>query len=154
MHGLHAYRLFVLPPNLKTLDPPCLVPTSSHLQQPAFLSLKPKLVQTTTTTTMNWLSLPPELRNMILERLLDHKEIAPYATVSKEWRAVIEKRKLSHLKLHPTCLDFLAQLAEEQTAQIDHIWLNIELKRYTCRACGSDESGTWSRLNEIGRAHV
>ncbi|UPK89273.1 hypothetical protein LCI18_000208 [Fusarium solani-melongenae] len=97
---------------------------------------------------MNWLSLPPELRNMILERLLDHKEIAPYATVSKEWRDVIENRKFSHLKLHPTCLDFLAQLAEEQTAQIDHIWLNIELKRYTCRACGNDESGTWSRLND------
>jgi hypothetical protein len=97
---------------------------------------------------MNWLTLPPELRNMILKRLLDHKGIAPYATVSKEWRSVVEKRNFSHLELHPTCLDFLTQLAEEQTAKIDHIWLNIELKSYTCRACGSDESGTWPRLND------
>lgn len=85
---------------------------------------------------------------MILERLLDHKGISPCAAVSKEWRVVIEKRMFSHLKLHPTCLVFLAQLAEEQTAQIDHIWLNIELQRYTCRDCRSEEPDTWSRSND------
>ncbi|KAH7263472.1 hypothetical protein BKA59DRAFT_540890 [Fusarium tricinctum] len=84
---------------------------------------------------------------MILERLLDHKGIAPYASVSKEWRTVIEKGNFSHLKLNSTCLGFLAQLTEEQTAQIDHIWLNVKLKSYTCGECGSDESLTWSLLN-------
>ncbi|KAM0265831.1 hypothetical protein ACHAPA_007510 [Fusarium lateritium] len=97
---------------------------------------------------MSWLSLPPGVRNMILKRLLDHKGIAPYASVSKEWRSVIERRNFSHLKLHPTCLDSLAQLADEQTAQIDHVWLNIELKSYPGRILERVEAETLSRSND------
>ncbi|RGP59365.1 oxoglutarate iron-dependent oxygenase [Fusarium sporotrichioides] len=96
----------------------------------------------------NWLSLPPEIRNIILNQLSHLDNTGVYASVSKEWRQLLEKKNFSHLKLHPDCLDFLDQLSEEATAQIDHIWLNIELTTYTCRACRKWESPTQSYAND------
>lgn len=90
----------------------------------------------------DWLSLPPEVRAIILKLLIHHDKIAPYATVSKEWQSVIEKKNFGHLKLHPSSLDSLERLAEQQQGLFKHIWLNIELKRYTCRSCRRIEALT------------
>lgn len=95
-----------------------------------------------------WSSLPPEIRAIILKLLTHHKNIAPYATVSREWRHVIEKKNFGHLKLHPSCLDSLERLAEHYKGLIKHVWLNIELKRYTCRICRKMESATWFLAND------
>ncbi|EKJ79247.1 hypothetical protein FPSE_00558 [Fusarium pseudograminearum CS3096] len=97
---------------------------------------------------MNWLSLPPELRNNILLQLSRINNTGIYASVSTEWRRVLEKLNFRHLRLHQDCLEFLDQLSEEQTAQIDHIWLNIELTTYTCRACRKWESLTQNYKND------
>jgi hypothetical protein len=96
----------------------------------------------------DWSLLPPEVRAIILKLLTHHNNIAPYATVSKEWRNVIEKKNFGHLKLHPSCLDSLEQLAEQPKGHIKHILLNIELKRYTCRCCRRMESVTWCFAND------
>lgn len=96
---------------------------------------------------IDWSSLPLELRSIILKLLTQHNNIAPYATVSKEWRSVIEKKNFSRLKLHPSCLDSLERLADRQKGLIKHIWLNIELKRYSCRVCQRMESVTWYYTN-------
>lgn len=95
-----------------------------------------------------WSSLPFEVRDIILKLLTHHSNIAPYAAVSKEWQDVIEKKTFRHLKLHPSCLDSLERLAERPKGLIKHIWLNIELKRYTCRCCRKMESVTWYSAND------
>ncbi|KAI8402815.1 hypothetical protein FOFC_16242 [Fusarium oxysporum] len=91
-----------------------------------------------------WSSLPTEIRCMILETLTAHKSIAPYASVSTEWRDFIEKKTFAHLRLHPLCLDHLEQLDDHYRGRIEHLWLNIELNRYTCRSCRKRESLTLS----------
>ncbi|PTD12127.1 hypothetical protein FCULG_00004911 [Fusarium culmorum] len=90
----------------------------------------------------------PEIRNNILLQLSRINNTVIYASVSTEWRRVLEKSNFRHLRLHQGCLEFLDQLSEEQTAQIDHIWLNIELTTYTCRVCRKWESLTQNYKND------
>lgn len=104
----------------------------------------------------NWSTLPPELRLLILE--LPAREghgLAAYAQVCKEWQYIIEKRNFRRLKLQVPCLDDLEKIALSRRRQfIRNIWLNIELRPYTCRSCESPESYSWSSDNNsiIGRA--
>jgi len=98
--------------------------------------------------TFAWQSLLPEIRNIILKELAHDDTTAIYAGVCKEWRFFFGKRNFSHLKIPPSDLDFLDQLSEESTRQVDHIWLNIELKGYSCRMCRRIETPTWSYLND------
>ncbi|KAF5984243.1 f-box domain-containing protein [Fusarium coicis] len=93
---------------------------------------------------VHWHSLPTEIRCMILEALAAHHGIALFASVSNEWRTFIEQRTFSHIRIHPTCLDHLQQLNDHYRGQIKHLWLNIELNGYTCRACRKRESLTLS----------
>ncbi|EWY89994.1 hypothetical protein FOYG_07632 [Fusarium oxysporum NRRL 32931] len=92
----------------------------------------------------NWNSLPAEIRRAILEALTAHKAIAPYASVSTEWRSFIEKKIFAHVRLQPSCLEHLEQLDDHYKRLVNHIWLNIELKGYTCRSCRKRESLTSS----------
>ncbi|KAF4500722.1 F-box domain containing protein [Fusarium agapanthi] len=92
----------------------------------------------------HWHSLPAEIRCMILETLTAQKGIAIFASVSNEWRAFIEHRTFSHIRLHPACLDHLEHLNDHYKGQIKHLWLNIELDEYTCRSCRKRESTTLS----------
>lgn len=96
----------------------------------------------------DWSSIPPEIRAIILELLTHHKNIAHCAAVSKEWQNIIEKQNFGQLKLQLSCLDSLQQLTEHSKGLIKHIWLNIELKRYTCRCCQRMESVTWFFAND------
>ena len=98
--------------------------------------------------TFAWQSLLPEIRNIILKQLARDDTTAIYASVCKEWRNFFGKRNFSHLKIPPSDLDFVDQLSQGSTRQVDHIWLNIELKRYTCRICRRIESPTRSYLND------
>ncbi|QGI81342.1 hypothetical protein CEK25_008071 [Fusarium fujikuroi] len=92
----------------------------------------------------HWHSLPAEIRWMILETLIAHKGTAHLASVSNEWRTFIEQRTFSHIRLHPECLDRLEQLNDHYKGLIKHLWLNIKLNGYTCRACRKRESKTLS----------
>ncbi|KAF5008200.1 hypothetical protein FDECE_5533 [Fusarium decemcellulare] len=98
----------------------------------------------------DWSSLPPEVRAIILRLLTfdNYNYISPYATVSEEWRYAIEKKNFGHLKLHPACLDSLERLTDQQKGLVKHIWLNIELKRYTCRICQKMETYAWFLAND------
>ncbi|KAF5565501.1 f-box domain-containing protein [Fusarium phyllophilum] len=93
---------------------------------------------------VHWHSLPAEIRCMILETLTAQNGIALFASVSNEWRTFIEQKTFSHIRLHPDCLDHLEQLNNHYRGQIKHLWLNIELNGYTCRACRKRESLTLS----------
>ena len=68
---------------------------------------------------------------------------------------MVEKRNFRRLKLQVPCLDDFREIVLSERRQfVRHIWLNIELRPYTCRSCESPESFSWSSDNDsiIGRA--
>lgn len=92
---------------------------------------------------------------MILGLLAQEKGgLASYALVCKEWMEVIEKRNFSRLKLRSSCLDDLEHMVSRRKGLVRHIWLNIELRSYTCRSCRFTESRSWfsSNTSIISRA--
>ncbi|KAH6613625.1 hypothetical protein B0J18DRAFT_61207 [Chaetomium sp. MPI-SDFR-AT-0129] len=97
---------------------------------------------------LQWSSFPAEIRLMILELLgQENGGLASYASVCKEWMEVIEKTNFSRLKLRPSCLDDLEHMVGRRKRIVRHIWLNIELRSYTCRSCQWPESASWSSSN-------
>ncbi|KAF5011766.1 hypothetical protein FDECE_2133 [Fusarium decemcellulare] len=98
-----------------------------------------------------WTSLPAEIRLIILEQLTQHGHIASYATVSKEWQAVVEKKTFRQLKLTQSCLDDFEEVVQWRRGLVKHVCLNIELRTYTCLHCQREESPHWSFLNSCNR---
>lgn len=88
------------------------------------------------------MSLPAEIRLMILEVIIQQKHPgwASFACVSKEWQGLIEKRNFGQLKLQVSCLGDFERLVIRQRELVQHIWLDIELPRYSCRCCKREES--------------
>lgn len=86
---------------------------------------------------------------MILEAITQQKYPgwASFASVCKEWQLVIAKRNLHRLKLQVPCLDDFERIIIRQREFVHHIWLNIELPKYTCRSCKSEESVSRSKRN-------
>lgn len=78
----------------------------------------------------------------------ENQGLASYASVCKEWQAVIEKKNFARLKLRVSCLDDFEHMISRQRDLVKHLWLNIELRPYTCRSCESIESGSWSSSND------
>ncbi|KAE8325960.1 hypothetical protein BDV39DRAFT_206347 [Aspergillus sergii] len=97
---------------------------------------------------LHWYSLARELRLAILGILVrqDHG-LAPYATVCKEWQAAIEKKTFCRLKLQPSCLHDFESLVPRRRGVVKHIWLNIQLRSYSCRSCQDLESCSWTSSN-------
>lgn len=84
-----------------------------------------------------WHSLPADIRLLILDEMSgqNHHGWAPCAAVCKEWQAILEPKNFSQLALQPSCLDELETLVIRQRPLVQHICLNIDLPRYTCRTC-------------------
>ncbi|KAH7175390.1 hypothetical protein EDB81DRAFT_895922 [Dactylonectria macrodidyma] len=57
------------------------------------------------------------------------------------------KKTFRQLKLKQSCLDGLERTIQRQQGLVRHIWLNIELRPYTCRCCRECESLTWTHMN-------
>ncbi len=93
-------------------------------------------------TKTSWIFLPAEIRLMILEIITYQKYPgwASLASVCKEWQLFIEKRNFHRLKLQVRCLDDFESIIIRQRELVHHIWLNIELPKYTCRCCNKQES--------------
>lgn len=96
---------------------------------------------------VNWTSLPVDIHDLILKSLAQHRRLASYATVCKEWQASIEKKNFDRLKLGQSCLDEFERIAKRKGKLIKHIWLNIELLQYTCQTCRLIETDRWTRKN-------
>ncbi|KAK1689293.1 hypothetical protein BDP55DRAFT_545700 [Colletotrichum godetiae] len=99
-----------------------------------------------------WGSLPWELRQMILQTIARQTSgWGACASVCKEWQAILEKESFRQLKLQVSCLaDIEAIISIKQAQLVRHIWLNVELKPYTCRSCQTTESYSWA----CGNNHV
>lgn len=99
------------------------------------------------TKTTSWGHLPLEIRLMILEMLaLDPSSdntssskkthLAKYATVSKEWQPIFERRNFYQLTLGSSCLkDFEKIVHGQKRKLVKHIWLRIRLRPYDCPDC-------------------
>ncbi|KZL77592.1 hypothetical protein CT0861_12084 [Colletotrichum tofieldiae] len=97
----------------------------------------------------SWMFLPAEIRLMILEAIAQQKHPgwASSASVCKEWQLFIEKRNFNQLKLQVSCLDDFERMTIRRKELVCHIWLDIELPKYTCRCCKRDESYSGTQNN-------
>ncbi|QPC76617.1 hypothetical protein HYE68_007369 [Fusarium pseudograminearum] len=86
---------------------------------------------------LKWSSLPPEIRHMILNTIVDLKNPrwADLASVSKEWQSVIGVRNMAKLKLQsPSCFDGFEKIVQQRHL-VKHIYLCVELPKYGCTLC-------------------
>ncbi|KAK3373636.1 hypothetical protein B0T24DRAFT_657456 [Lasiosphaeria ovina] len=101
---------------------------------------------------MKVLTLPAEIRLMILEAVIQQKHPgwASFASVCKEWQFFIEKQNFCRLKLQLPYLDEFESVFRRSTGRrelIQHIWLDVELPEYSCHLCKRIESISWSYRN-------
>ncbi|PTB67876.1 hypothetical protein BBK36DRAFT_1194095 [Trichoderma citrinoviride] len=81
-------------------------------------------------------SLPAEVRGMILEALVrDGRELAPLATVSREWQAVIEPQTFKRIRVTPSRIAELDDMTRRNRSHVRYLWLCLELERYGCDTC-------------------
>lgn len=74
---------------------------------------------------------------MILEFLLtDGCSLAPLATVSKQWQAVIERHNSERINLTLWSIPNLGLIPRRNRALVKYIWLSLELDEYDCSVCG------------------
>lgn len=98
----------------------------------------------------HWVSLPPELRFLVLEFLAQEKRgLASYAQVCKEWQQVMEKQNFRRLKLQAPCLNDFNRMTSRNRALVQRVWLNIELQPYTCPSCETREHHSWTSDNDF-----
>lgn len=95
------------------------------------------MIPKTTHTTFPWISLPADIRLLILDEISGQKHPAwsQSAAVCKEWQTILEPRNFSHLTLQPSCLDELETIVIRQRPLVQHICFNIVLPRYACPTC-------------------
>lgn len=66
---------------------------------------------------------------------------ASHASVCKEWQYVLEKANFYKIKLRVSCLDDFESIVSLQKRElIHHIYLNVELPRYTSTCCSKRRS--------------
>lgn len=104
-----------------------------------------------------FMSLPPELRGIALgflarEHVFNHdylspldrrpsRSLAPYASVCREWKHVLERTTFSSLCLHLDRLDGLERyVTGERRRRVRHILLHVQLDSYPCLPCTEQES--------------
>ena len=101
-----------------------------------------------TGNTLSWTRFPAELRCLILNQLVqaaeqDGSSLAPYATVSSEWQAVIEPATFRSLNFTPALLKIpgFVGMANRAAALglVRHICLFIPVAEYDCPGCERPE---------------
>lgn len=90
----------------------------------------------------SWLSLPPEIRLLILEEILHQGSHGSCAAVCSEWKAFFEPLNFYRLKLKVPCLEQLGHMTTRTASLVRQIRLNVELPRYSCRSCHRYESSS------------
>lgn len=84
--------------------------------------------------------LPAEIRGMILEALVrDGRELARFATVSREWQAVIEPHTFKRIKVTPSRIAQLDDMTRRNRSHVRYLWFCLELERYNCDTCSPDD---------------
>lgn len=98
--------------------------------------------------------MPADIRLLILDEIAGekHRGWARCAAVCKEWQAILEPKSFSHLALELSCLDGLETFVVQQRPLVQHISLNIDLPRYTCRTCNRSDTMSTHKSTIFRRA--
>lgn len=90
-----------------------------------------------------WISLPAEIRLMILS-IIAHQKYpgwASLASVCKEWQYVLEKINFYKIRLRVPCLDDFENIVSPYKREIiHHLCLDVVLPRYTSTCCSKRSS--------------
>ena len=100
---------------------------------------------------VKWASLPAEIRLMILSAIAYQKYPgwASLASVCREWQYVLEEANFYKMKLKVPCLDdFESMVSPQKKKLIHHIYLDVELPRYTSTCCSKRRSPS-ARISSI-----
>ena len=99
----------------------------------------------------NWQSLPFEIKTLIFDRFCENlvPKLARYATVDKEWQALVEARTFRSLAVHQLDLRELKDLVKESRRRaLRRLWLTVGLPEYTCEDnCHKAELPTKRKAN-------
>ncbi|KAL7929659.1 hypothetical protein V8C35DRAFT_331145 [Trichoderma chlorosporum] len=115
---------------------------------------------TSTARGFSWDSLPVEIRQQILRRVIlsssgkrcNSLKVARFATVCREWQAIIETYTFRRLVLNPSSLSELAAIVGRNDSRLGYIrklWLRVELARYECPACDEPEDKATQYCNNM-----
>ncbi|CAG9989608.1 unnamed protein product [Clonostachys byssicola] len=90
---------------------------------------------------MAWTSLPPEIRLLVLEALVEDDDcnFADLAVVSKEWKGVIEQQNFQRIKLTPPRIAELDTMTLRNRNHVRYLWFCLELERYDCPQCTPED---------------
>lgn len=99
----------------------------------------------------SWEILPFELMAMILEMLTwpgsnstslsEHKALAPYSNVSRQWQSIVEPILFKRIILHQSDIpDFDKIAIGPRVVYTQHIWLRLQLPTYDCQLCQTRQS--------------
>lgn len=89
-----------------------------------------------TVSNTSWHYLPAEIRNLILGFLLqDDCSLAGPATVSRDWRSIIEPHNFDRIKLTPSRFADFKTIGYRHRTHIHYIWFCLELPGYDCTGC-------------------
>ncbi|KAI5925493.1 hypothetical protein F4810DRAFT_658891 [Camillea tinctor] len=73
---------------------------------------------------------------MILELLIrDGCSVAGFATISREWQAIVEPSNFSRIKLTPQRLADFGSIIHRNRSLVKHISLRLKLEEYNCVRC-------------------
>ncbi|PNP44308.1 hypothetical protein TGAMA5MH_03914 [Trichoderma gamsii] len=99
----------------------------------------------------NWYSIPPEIRNIILDQVFQTgaacRNLGACAAVCREWQTYIEPRNFRRLVLNHSCVADFGRIVQKRKWMVQHIWLRIELPRYRCTTCRLPETPKQKRRN-------
>lgn len=90
-------------------------------------------------TKTSWYDLPPEIRNRILEVLMqDGCSLASAAAVNRDWQTPIEHHTFARINLTPHRLVSFREMVHRNRALVHHIHLNLGLHELRCISCSPD----------------
>lgn len=125
-------------------------------QLPSHGALQLEALQGEDTRTPRWASLPPELRNTILQCLekvsaAEKRPVAVYTSVSKEWQAFFEPPLWQELTFRPKASESNFQGLREAMQShhrflIKTIFLYMRMELYCCPRCHKEVGGQHSMV--------
>ena len=117
-----SMRIFTISVSSTTLDP-CYL---SYYQFPKHAAVD----------TMWWHLLPAEIRDMILDAVVEFGDnLAGAAAVSREWQHAIEPHTFAHIRLPVSRISQLNLMTQRNQSLVRSIWFCIELEEYDCTKC-------------------
>ena len=102
-----------------------------------------------TTEKTSWGYLPAEIRNQIVESIMQNScNLGSCLAASREWQVMIEHHNFSRIHLTPERITDLNVVTRRNRFLVRYIWLRIELEEYDCDDCAPEDFEKWDLCDE------